>query len=140
MCKQSCCPGKSREGTGIAAVAALAAGAIVAVKIGPIVARIFHIVIEVLTIVMLTAASALACIVLTFLTVKIVRWQLIRHRAHQAAILRPVPDSARHHIRAGTTASCLACGDTGTVLRAINGGRRHQESPCPVCEPAAKAG
>jgi hypothetical protein len=36
-------------------------------------------------------------------------------------------------------ADCLACGGTGTVLRAITGSR-YQPQPCPVCEPVQKAG
>ena len=55
MCRPSCCK-PSNEGAGIAAVAVIAAGAVVAVKIGPVVARILHLVVEVLTIIMLTAA------------------------------------------------------------------------------------
>jgi hypothetical protein len=72
MCKRSCCCyNTSREGAGIAAVAVLAAGAIVAVKIGPIVARILHLAVEVLTIIMLTAAAALPAILLAWLTVRV---------------------------------------------------------------------
>ena len=134
MCKQSCCPKSSGQGGGIAAVAVIAAGAIVAVKIGPIVARIVHLVIEVLTIVMLTAASALAAIVLAWLAICIVRWQVHRTRARQAVSVRRVPSE-----QIGNEADCLACGGTGTVLRAITGSR-YQPQVCPVCEPAQKAG
>ena len=139
MCKRSCCcHSKSREGAGIAAVAVIAAGAIVAVKIGPIVARIMHLIVEVLTIIMLTAASALACIVLAWLTVRIVRWQLRRHHAHQQTALRPVPSAVRI-TQADAGPGCLACGDSGQVLRAIGGGT-YRAQPCPACEPATRAG
>jgi hypothetical protein len=139
MCRPSCCK-PSNEGAGIAAVAVIAAGAVVVVKIGPVVARITHLVVEVLTIIMLTAVTALACIVLGWLTVRIVRWRLRRRSAHPQTTLRPVPSNARDHIgRADTEPGCLACGDTGTVLRAI-GSSRYQAQPCPACEPVARAG
>ena len=94
MCRPSCCK-PSNEGAGIAAVAAIAGTAYVAVKIGPIVARIVHLVVEVLTLIMLTAASALAAIVLAWLTICIVRWQARRTRARQVAVLRPVPSESQ---------------------------------------------
>jgi hypothetical protein len=138
MCKPSCCKNSSSsEGSAFAAIAAIAAvgaGAIVAVKIGPIVARILHLVVEVLTIVMLTAATALACIIVGWLTIRIVRWQARRTRARQAITLRPVPAEL-----IDTGAGCLACGGTGTVLRAITGSR-YQPQVCPACEPAEKVG
>jgi hypothetical protein len=139
MCRPSCCK-QSNEGAGIAAVAVIAAGAVVAVKIGPAVAKIMHLVIEVLTIIMLTAASVLAAIVLAWLTVYIVRWRLRRRTAHPQRTLRPVPTAASDHIgQADTEPGCLACGDTGTVLRAI-GGSRYRADRCPVCEPVTRAG
>ncbi len=139
MCRPSCCK-QSNEGAGIAAVAVFAAGAVVAVKIGPVVARIAHLVVEVLTIIMLTAASALAAIVLAWLTVRIVRWQVRQHHAHRQVTLRPVPSAARDHAGlADAKPGCLACGETGTVLRAI-GTSRYQTAPCPACEPATRAG
>jgi len=139
MCRPSCCK-PSNEGAGIAAVAVIAGTAVVAVKIGPIVARILHLVIEVLTIIMLTAVTALACIVLGWLTVRIVRWQLRRHPAHSRITLRPVPTAAPDHIgQADTEPGCLACGGTGRVLRAISGSP-YQAQPCPACEPVQRAG
>jgi hypothetical protein len=137
MCRPSCCK-QSNEGAGVAAVAVIAAGAVVAVKIGPVVARIAHLVVEVLTIVMLTAASALAAIVLAWLAVRITRWQVRRHHARQVA-LRPVPAAARDYPGLPDAApGCLACGDTGTVLRAI-GRSRYQAAACPACEPVTRA-
>ena len=138
MCRPSYCNNSAREGAGITAVAVIAAGAIVAVKIGPIVARILRLIVEVLTIIMLTAASALACIVLAWVTVRILRWQLRRHHAHQQTALRPVPSDVRI-TEAGSGPGCLACGDSGQVLRAI-GGSKYQARPCPACEPATRAG
>jgi len=122
----------------VAAVAVLAAGAIVAVKIGPAVARILHLAVEVLTIIMLTAASALAAIVLTWATVRIVRWRARQQHPGQPVTLRPVPATASVS-PADSQPGCLACGDTRTVLRAITGSR-YQARPCPVCEPARKRG
>jgi len=134
MCKPSCCKNSSSDGAVIAAIAAVAAGAIVAMNIGPIVARILHLVVEVLTIVMLTAAAVLACIILGWLTICIVRWQARRTRARQAITSLPV---ASELVDSGV--DCLACGGTGTVLRAITSSRYQQQS-CPACEPAQKAG
>ena len=133
MCRPSCCK-SSHEGAGITAIAVIAAGAIVAVKIGPIVARIIHLAIEVLTIIMLTAASALVCIVLAWLAICIVRWQVRRTHARQTVVLRLVPSEP-----IDGKVDCLACGGTGTVLRAITGSR-YQPQVCPVCEPAQKVG
>jgi hypothetical protein len=121
-------------------VAVIAGTALVAVKIGPVVARIVHLAVEVLTIIMLTAAAALAAIVLGWLTVCVVRWRLRRHPAHPQPTLRPVPTAASDHIGpADSEPGCLACGDTGTVLRAI-GGSRYRADQCPVCEPVTRAG
>lgn len=135
MCRQSrCCAKSSSNGTAVAAVAVLAAGAIVAVKIGPVVARIVHLVVEVLTVIMLSAASALAAIVLAWLTICIVCWQARRARSRQTVVLRSVPSEP-----IATKAECLACGGTGMVLGAITASR-YQPQVCPVCEPAQKAG
>jgi len=139
MCRPSCCSKSTGDGTGIAAIAVVTGAAFVAVKTGPIVARILHVIVEALTIITLTAATALACILLGWLTVRIVRWRN-RHHAHQRITLRPVPAAARQHTGpAGSEPGCLACGDTGTVLRAISGSR-YQARPCPACEPAQQAG
>jgi hypothetical protein len=140
MCRPSCCNKSSSDGAGIAAVAVIGGAAVIAVKIGPIVARILHVIVEVLTIITLTAAAALVCIVVTWLTVRFVRWRLSRHHAHRQITLRPVPFAARQHVeQASDVPDCLACGDTGTVLRAISGSR-YQARPCPACEPAKRAG
>ena len=75
MCRPSCCSKSAGEGAGIAAVAVITGAAFVAVKTGPVVARILHVIVEALTIITLTAATALACILLGWLTVRIVRWR-----------------------------------------------------------------
>jgi hypothetical protein len=139
MCRSSCCK-QSNEGAGIAAVAVIAGGAFVAVKIGPIVARILHLAVEVLTIIMLTAVTALVCIVLGWLTVRAVRWRLSRRPAHSRIKLRPVPTATPDYIeQSDSEPGCLACGGTGQVLRAISGSP-YQVQPCPACEPVRRAG
>ena len=140
MCRPSCCSKSTGDGTGIAAVAVVTGAAIVAVKTGPIVARILHLIVEVLAIITLTAATALACILLGWLTVRIVRWRIHRHHAHRQ--IDPAAGSRRSpaaHRPGRQRPGCLACGDTGTVLRAISGSR-YQARPCPACEPAQLAG
>ena len=134
MCRPSCCK-PSGDGAGIAAVAVIAA-VFVAVKIGPAVARIWHIAVEALTIFTLTCASAAAAILVTWATARIIG----SRRAHRQALPHPVPPAARlHAVRAGSEPGCLACGGTGTVLRAITA-NRYQANPCPVCDPAGWAG
>src|SRR6516225_7697652 len=97
MCRPSCCK-QSNEGTGIAAVAAIAGTAYVAVKIGPIVTKLLHLLVEVLTIIMLTAVTALAAIVLGWLTVRALRWRLSRRPAQSRITLRPVPTATADYI------------------------------------------
>jgi hypothetical protein len=139
MCRPSSCNNASHESAGIAAVAVIAILVFIAVKIGPIVARIFHVAVEVLAIITLTVVAALACLLLGWLTACIVRWRNRRHHAHKQTTLRPVPVAARQHTRqASGDPDCLACGDTGTVLCAIGG--RYQARPCPACEPLVRAG
>jgi hypothetical protein len=134
MCRPSCCK-QSNEGTHIAAVAAIAGTALVAVKIGPVVTKILHLLIEVLTIIMLTAVTALAAIVLGWLTVRVVRWRISRRPAYSRITLQPVPAATPDYIeQSGTEPGCLACGGTGQVLQAISGSP-YQAQPCPACEP-----
>lgn len=136
MCRPSCCTKSSGEGTAIVAIAVVIGGALIVAKIGPIVARIFHILIEALAIIALTAASILACLLVTWLVIRIVRWRN-HHRAVQRPVLRPV--RATDQLSRETAGrKCLACGDTGTVLRAV--GSRYQDQPWPACEPAHRAG
>ncbi len=137
MCKPSCCK-PSHDGAGIAAVAVIAGAALLAAKIGPIVARIGHLVIEVATIVLVTTGSALVLIAATWLTLQVVRWQIRQHHAHRQPVLPPVRFTAPT-VRQDRAPACLACGDTGQVLRAIRGSR-YQAQPCPACKPIQRAG
>jgi hypothetical protein len=109
MCRPPCCK-PSSEGTGIAAVAVVAGAAFAVAKIGPVVARIFHLAIEVLTIVTLTCAAAAAAILVTWATVRIIRMRrkpplgicrLSQPEADAQRIAQPRPQLAVEQIRAG---------------------------------------
>ena len=134
MCRPSCCK-PSHDGSGIAAVAVIAA-VFVATKIGPAAARIWHIAVEALTIFMLTCASAAAVILVTWATARFISTR----RARRHAVLRTVPsDADRNTGLSGSALGCVACGGTRTVLRAITASD-YRAGPCPVCDPAERAG
>ena len=139
MSRPSCCDNSRSQGAGIAAVAVILGAAAIAAKIGPIVARIVHIALEVIRVVALTAAVVLIFTVAAWLAVVIVRWWLRHHGARRQAILQPVNATAWRDVPAGDQSACLACGGSGRVLRAISSSR-YQPSACPVCEPAEWAG
>ena len=139
MCRPSCCDNPRGQGAGIAAVAVIVGAAVIAAKIGPIVARIVHIALEVIRVVALTAAVVLIFTVAAWLAVVIVRWWLRHHGARRQAILQPVNATAWRDVPAGDQSACLACGGSGRVLRAISNSR-YRPSACPVCEPAEWAG
>jgi hypothetical protein len=139
MCRPSCCNNSRGQGTGIAAVAVILGAAVIATKIGPIVARIVHIALEVIRVVALTAGAVLAFAVAAWLTVMIVHWWLRYHDAQRRAIVQPISTAARQHMAGGDRPGCLACGGSGTVLM-LTGGDRYQPNVCPVCEPAEWAG
>ena len=135
MCRPPCCKSPD-DGAGIAAVAVIAAAVFAAAKIGPAVARIWHIAVEALTIFTLTAASAAACILVTLATARIID----SRRAHRQVLPYPVPPAVRQHTAPiGGEPGCLACGGTGTVLRAITASE-FRADPCPACDPAERAG
>ena len=92
-------------------------------KIGPIVASIIHVAVEVIRIAVLAAGAVLASAVTVWLTVMIVRWWLHHHGARRQAVLQPARTAAWQHMAAGDQPGCLACGGSGRVLRAISGGR-----------------
>ena len=135
MCRPSCCK-PSGDGASIVAVAVIAAAVFAAAKIGPAVARIWHIAVEALTIFTLTAASAAACILVTWATARIIG----SRRAHRHVLPYPVPPADWQYTAPMIgEPGCLACGGTGTVLRAITASR-YQADPCPVCDLAQRAG
>ena len=139
MCRPSCCDNSGGQGTGIAAVAIILGAALVVAKIGPIVARIVHVALEVIRIAALTAGAVLAVAVAAWLAVSIVRWWLRQRGARRQAIPQPVNGAAWQQMAASYGFGCLACGGSGTVLRAIDGSR-YQPRACPVCETAEWAG
>ena len=135
MCRSSCCRERSDAGAGVVAVAVIAGAAFAYAKIGPVVARIWHLAVDALTIFTHTCAAAAAVIVVTWVVVRITRiGQTRRHTA-----LYPVQPAVWHELdRHSSQPGCLACGGTGTVLRAIGSGYRDQS--CPACQPVHRAG
>ncbi len=136
MCRPPCCHPPSNEGAGIAAVAVLAGAAYAYAKIGPAVARIWHLAVEALTIFTLTCAAAAAGIVVTWATARIIRTR----RTRRKTALLPVQTAAwPEPVQDDSEPGCLACGGTGTVLRAI-GASSYQDQSCPACQPVHRAG
>jgi len=140
MCRPSCCDNSGGQGAGIAAVAIIIGAAFIVAKIGPIAARIVHIVLEVIRFAALTTGLVLALAAITWAAIMITRWQLRRtaSAAGQTQVIA-APTIRVSASRASRPADCLACGGSGTVLKAI-GGSRYQPGACPVCEPAQWAG
>jgi hypothetical protein len=141
MCRPSCCNHSGGQGAGIAAVAIIGAAALAAAKIGPIVTRIVHTLVEVIRLAALTTGLVLALAAVTWTAIVITRWQLQRRTelaAHQTRVVMS-PTIRMPASQASYPADCLACGGTGTVLRAIGSGR-YQSAECPVCEPSTRAG
>jgi hypothetical protein len=135
MCRPSCCRQSSHEGAGIAAVAVIAGAAVAYAKIGPALARIWHLAVEALTIFTLGCAAAAAGIVVTWATARIIRTRRTRRQAVLALVQTADPPTISP---VDTQPQCLACGDNGTVLRAI--GSSYQHEGCPACQPVHKAG
>jgi hypothetical protein len=109
-------------------------------KIGPIVAKIIHIALEVIRFAALTTGLVLALAAITWAAIMITRWQLRRTApavGETQVIAAPIIRVSAS--RASRPADCLACGGSGTVLKAI-GGSRYQPGACPVCEPAQWVG
>ena len=138
MCRPSCCNNSGGSGAGIAAVAIIMVAALIAAKIGPTVARVVHTFVEVIRLAALTTGLVVALAAITWVAIMLTRWQLQRkalaNTRTQVAVIRlwePTEPADRP--------DCLACGGTGTVLRAISGGR-YQPSECPACEPIMRAG
>jgi hypothetical protein len=114
--------------------------ALIAAKVGPIVARVIGVVLEVIRLVALTTGLVVVLAAVTWAAIVITRWQ--RHRRELAAARTRVFTMPANRFPADQlsgTADCLACGGTGTVLRAISSGR-YQPGQCPVCEPITRAG
>jgi hypothetical protein len=136
MCRPSCCDNSRGQGTGIAAVAIILGAGFIVAKIGPIVARIIHIALEVIRLAALTTGLVLALTAVTWAAITLAQWQSQRRGGWAANSTRVVVTRPREQAE---QPDCLACGGSGTVLKAI-GGSRYQPSACPVCEPAEWAG
>jgi hypothetical protein len=137
MCRPPCCQ-PSHEGTSIAAVAVavLIGGGYAYAKIGPEVARIWHLAVEAVIIFTLGCAAAATGIVVTWATAHAIRTR----RTRRQAVLLPVQAAAwPEPVQDSSEPDCLACGDTGTVLRAIGTGS-YQHEWCPACQPVHRAG
>ncbi len=98
--------------------------------------RVFHVVIEALAIIALTAASVLACLLVTWLVIRIVRWRCT------AAARRGQPAAGVRHAR---TARRPAGGQQVPGLRRYRNGAASRRGPvsagpCPVCEPPTGPG
>ena len=138
MCRPSCCNNSGGQGAGVAAVALIIGAALVAAKIGPIVAEIVHTALEVIRLVALTTGLVVALAVFTWAVIAVTRWQL-RRKALAATPTQVTVTRPWEQTGPADRPDCLACGGTGRVLRAISGGR-YQPSECPVCEPVRRAG
>lgn len=138
MCRPPCCNNAGGQGAGIAAVAILMLAALIAAKTGPVVADVIHTALEVLRLTALMIGTAAAVTALTWMGIKVTRWQLHRHTAITASQPRVFAMPRRPQTGPGGQPGCLACGGTGTVLRAIGGS--YQPGQCPVCAPVARAG
>ena len=140
MCRPPCCNQGGSQGPGIAAVALIMLAALIAARIVRIADRIIHVVLDVIRLVALTTGLVLVLAAVAWAAIVITRWQL-RRRALAAARTRviAVPAIRFPADQVSGPAGCLACGGTGTVLRAISSGR-YQPGECPVCEPVTRAG
>jgi hypothetical protein len=141
MCRRpSCCDNPRGQGTGIATVALILLAVLIAARIGPIVARIAHTVLEVIRVAAMTTGVVLALAAVTWAGIVITRWQLQRHASAAGSARVVAPPAFRLSASRSTYPDdCLACSGTGTVLRAIHGSG-YQPQDCPVCEPARRVG
>jgi hypothetical protein len=139
MCRPSCCNNSGGQETGIAAVAVLIGAALLAAKIGPIVAHIIHVVLDVIRLVALTTGLVVALAVLAWAAIVIIRWQFRRRALASAQAWVITMPNVGCAAEVSGAADCLACGGTGTVLRAIHGSNRYQQGECPVCAPLQRA-
>ena len=141
MCRRpSCCNNPRSQGGGIPTVALIMLALLIVARVGPIVARIARTVIEVISLAAMAAGLVLVLAAVTWAAIVITRWQR-RRRAFAAARTRVVimPAIRLPVDQVSGPPGCLACGGTGTVLRAISS-TRYQLGECPVCDPVKRAG
>jgi hypothetical protein len=138
MCRPSCCTSSSRNsgGTGLAVIAILIAAAIVAAKIGPTLAEIGRVALDVAGIAALTAVSVLVLAAAIWLAIRLTR--RYRHRRVQRQAAR-IPAAHTTGFVPVSEQSCLACGARGQVVRII-GTSAVQVRPCPECQPTRLMG
>ena len=139
MCRPPCCNNTGGQGAGIAAVAFIIGAALVAAKIGPVVAGIVHTVLEVLRTAAVTTVLVLALAAFTWAAIALTRWQLQRRKMLTPTPAWVVVTRLWEQAESAGRPDCLACGGTGTVLRAISS-TRYQPGQCPVCDPVKRAG
>jgi hypothetical protein len=104
------------------------------------VAHIINVVLNVIRLAALTTGLVVALAAVTWAVIVVTRWQ--RRRRALAAAQTPVitmPTVGFAAEQVSGSAGCLACGGTGTVLRAI-GSDRYRPGACPVCEFITRAG
>jgi hypothetical protein len=123
MCRPSCCDNSGGQGSGIAAVALILGAALIVAKIGPIVAQIVHVALGVIRVAALTAGAVLAVVVAAWLAVITVRWWLRHRGAQRQVIPQPGNVTAWQNVPAGDRPACVACGGSGKMLQLINGSR-----------------
>jgi hypothetical protein len=112
---------------------------LIAARIGPIVAHIAHTVVEVIRIAAITTGLALTLGAVTWAVIVITRWQLQRRTVALSTQVGAPPGIRLSASQSTYPDGCLACGGTGTVLRAINGSG-YQAQDCPICVPACRVG
>jgi hypothetical protein len=139
MCRPSCCDNSRAQGAGVAAIAVIMGAGFIMAEIGPIVARIIRIALEVIRLGVLTTGLVLALTAVTWAAITLAQWQFQRRGVCATNSTRVVVTRPREQAEPVEQPDCLACGGGGTVLKAI-GGSRYQPSACPVCEPAEWAG
>jgi hypothetical protein len=89
MCRPSCRNNSGGQGAGVAAVALIIGAALIAAKIGPIVAKIVHTVVEVIRFAALTTGMVVTLAILIWVAITITRWQ-VRRKALAASQTRVI--------------------------------------------------
>jgi hypothetical protein len=136
MCKPSrCCNPKSADAVGIVAMVVIALAILGAV--GPIVAAISHVIIEVIKLVAIGVASGAMIAAVAWVTVQVMRARAINRPAprNYVTVWEEPARISRAQI-AIDEQSCITCGDTGRIIRIIGNGDSFQIRACPECQPA----
>jgi len=135
MCKPSHCNTKNTEAVGIVAMVVIALA--ILGTVGPIVAAISHVIIEVIKLVAIGIASGAMIAAVAWATVQVMRarainrpapWNYLPAQQGPARISRPRLPIIEQ--------SCITCGDTGRIIRVFGNGDSFQIRACPECQPA----